>query len=120
MMLLSGYAIGENRVAHIPKSENAEADALAKLASASIYTREVIVEDMTQPSIEDHKTLLVAQLDQDTPCWRDLIIGYLRNGTLRKDTREARALVRCSALYILEGPDLYRRSLTHPYQKCQG
>ncbi|KAL6002853.1 hypothetical protein ACLOJK_023075 [Asimina triloba] len=73
--------------------------------------------DKTQPSIENHETLLVTEFDQSAPCWKGPIIGYLRNETLAKDQHEGDDLYR-SSLYRLEGDDLYRKFLTHLYQKC--
>ena len=46
------------------------------------------------------------------------LIDYIQHGILPDDRAEARALVRKSAKYVLDGGVLYRRSLSHPYYRC--
>ncbi|KAL6006119.1 hypothetical protein ACLOJK_040165 [Asimina triloba] len=43
---------------------------------------------------------------------------YIRDELLPKNKAKVLSLVHESAYYLLEGNDLYRRSLTHSYQKC--
>lgn len=88
------------KIRHIPRAENSRTNALARLATASQESldRLILVEHLTEPSvcIEDEEILPV----EDQPSWMDPIMGYLQNGTLPVDPKEAAKLRTRSARFL--------------------
>ncbi|GKD18018.1 reverse transcriptase domain-containing protein, partial [Tanacetum coccineum] len=66
----------------VPRSENKKADALSKIASASFahLTKEVLVKELNEKSINEAKVLAVMEEEGDT--WMTLIYNYLTKETL--------------------------------------
>ncbi|XP_077249145.1 uncharacterized protein LOC143888586 [Tasmannia lanceolata] len=104
-------------VIRVPRTENAKANVLSKLA-ASGYTalREIRMEFLKTSSI-DGQPVVVMQVD-DEPCWMDEIIRYVRSGELPGEKKEARKVVQRASRFSLDGEALYKRSYTLPYLKC--
>ena len=75
-----------------PQSENNNADLLANLEAAMEFQfrREIPVKHITNPSVQQ-PTREVLRLDA-SPGWRNPIIAYLKDGTLRDDRVEVRKL----------------------------
>ena len=101
----------------IPRSKNANVDALAKLASArdAELLDAVSMEFLVEPSIR--RQLEIMGLTQE-PSWMDPIITYLRNGKLPEGKNEAHILRLKVARYILYDDKLYRRDCSMPLLKC--
>ncbi|KAL5539243.1 hypothetical protein UlMin_045288 [Ulmus minor] len=76
-------------ITQIPRNENTNADALARLATGleDSLLKTVPLEILDEPSIDKHQ-----QVDaiSDKPTWMDPIMAYLRDGTLPQDKFEAR------------------------------
>ncbi|KAL5555378.1 hypothetical protein UlMin_037614 [Ulmus minor] len=78
-------------ITQIPRNENTNADTLACLATGleDSLLKTVPLEILDEPSIDKRQ-----QVDaiSDKPTWMDLIMAYLRDGTLPQDKFEARRL----------------------------
>ncbi|XP_077246038.1 uncharacterized protein LOC143885877 [Tasmannia lanceolata] len=104
-------------VIRIPRTENAKADVLSKLA-ASGYTAlgSICMEFLQKSSIEREATEAM-QVEHES-CWMDEIIEYLRSGKLPETKKDARKIVQRGARFSLDGENLFKRSYTLPYLKC--
>ncbi|KAL5549470.1 hypothetical protein UlMin_004701 [Ulmus minor] len=104
-------------ITQIPRNENTNADALARLATGleDSLLKTVPLEILDEPSIDKHQ-----QVDaiSDKPTWMDPIIAYLRDGTLPQDKFEARRLRYRSARYFLDKDKLRKRSFSSPSLTC--
>nr|GEY39793.1 hypothetical protein [Tanacetum cinerariifolium] len=69
-------------IKHVPISENKKADALSKIASTNFahITKEVLVEELNEKSINEAKVLAVVKEEGDT--WMTPIYNYLTEETL--------------------------------------
>ncbi|XP_077230115.1 uncharacterized protein LOC143863310 [Tasmannia lanceolata] len=104
-------------VIRVPRTENAKADVLSKLAASGYTTLGSIrMEFLPRSSIES-KAAETMQVENE-PCWMDEIISYLRNGKLPEDKKEARKVKQRAARFSLSSDILYKRSYTLPYLKC--
>ena len=101
----------------IPRSKNANADALAKLASTrdAELLDTASVEFLAEPIIKPQSEIM--ELTQE-PSWMDPIIAYLKNGELPEEKMEARILQLKAARYVLYDDKLYRRGYSMPLLKC--
>ncbi|XP_077246144.1 uncharacterized protein LOC143886030 [Tasmannia lanceolata] len=104
-------------VIRVPRTENAKADVLSKLAASGYTTLGSIrMEFLPRSSIES-KAAETMQVENE-PCWMDEIISYLRDGKLPEDKKEARKVTQRAARFSLSSDILYKRSYTLPYLKC--
>ena len=111
---LSSYTIHQ-----ILRSQNAEADAFARLAS---------VRDTDQPRFIPVETLHSLSIQTEEPhtvnCaaagdnWITPIVRYLKNGVLLEDKRKARLLRLKVVRYTLYDDRLYKRGFSTPLLKC--
>ncbi|XP_074375272.1 uncharacterized protein LOC141717046 [Apium graveolens] len=106
----------ECHVEHIPREENAKADALSKFASSevekssgNVYFR------VLKPRSIDVK--LVAPIGF-AGSWIDPIKAHLQTGWLPNDALEARKLSVRALRYSLIDGILYKRSFVIPYLRC--
>ncbi|XP_077251929.1 uncharacterized protein LOC143891180 [Tasmannia lanceolata] len=113
--LFSRFASFE--VIRVPRTENAKADVLSKLAASGYTTLGSIHMEFLQRSSIESKAIEVMQLE-DEPCWMDEIMGYLRDARLPEDKKEARKVIQRAARFSFSGDNLYKRSYTLPYLKC--
>ncbi|XP_060170294.1 uncharacterized protein LOC132601202 [Lycium barbarum] len=102
----------------VPRESNAEADGLAKLASAA---------DPAEPesrSVIHLLHLIGCEIEVRTTGsahhWRNEILDYLQQGTLPTDKKETRKLRVKEATYCLVYGELYRRTFGAPLAKCLG
>ena len=101
----------------VPRSKNANTDALAKLAS----TRDVelldtlSVEFLVEPSIRRQPKIM--KITQE-PSLMDLIIVYLRNNELLEGKTKAHILRLKVACYVIYDNKLYRRGYLISLLKC--
>ncbi|XP_057247196.1 uncharacterized protein LOC130589714 [Beta vulgaris subsp. vulgaris] len=104
------------KIQHFPRSENQQAKALARMASSAegLAPRSIIWEVLEQPSIN---SLEVHTLNH-TDTWMAEIIGYLRDGVLPIDEKEAEALKKKAGWFLWHEGHLYKKSYTHPLLKC--
>ena len=80
------------QVRHIPRAENSQADALAKLVTASQedLNRLTPVEHLSEPSIDLNNEEISPVMSE--PSWIDPIWDYLIEGLLPNDPNEASKL----------------------------
>jgi len=101
-------------IRHIPREENTDADALAKLASTDEAQALglVLVETLMHPSI-DEPDCVVMQIDEENS-WMTPIRDYLEKGELPKERKAARKLTRTVSRYLIQDGVLYRRGFSAP------
>ncbi|XP_077251808.1 uncharacterized protein LOC143891038 [Tasmannia lanceolata] len=105
------------KVIRIPRTENAKADVLSKLAASSYTTLGSICIKFLKKSSIKNEAVEVMQVEHE-PCWMDEIIEYLRSGKLPEAKKEACKVIQRAARFSLDGESLYKRSYTLPYLKC--
>ncbi|GKF38325.1 reverse transcriptase domain-containing protein [Tanacetum coccineum] len=79
-------------IKQIPRSENKKADTLSKIASTSFahLTKQVLVEELKEKSINEAEVLAVVEEEGDT--WMTPIYNYLTEETLPAEKEKARAV----------------------------
>ena len=89
------------QVRHVPRTENSQADALAKLAAVSQedLDRRVPIEHLMEPSVNVNKDEVLPIMTVSS--WMDPILDYLLNDTLLSDSKEASKLRARSARFVL-------------------
>ncbi|KAL5576344.1 hypothetical protein UlMin_018043 [Ulmus minor] len=104
-------------IIQVPRAENTNADALARLATGleERLLKTVPIEILEVPSIDKPEQVgsIVVR-----PCWMDPIISFLRDGTLPADKFEARRLRFRSARYFLYKGKLYKKGFSSPSLLC--
>nr|GEZ37654.1 hypothetical protein [Tanacetum cinerariifolium] len=90
-------------IKQVPRSENKKADALSKIASTifSHLTKQVLVEELKEKSINEVKVLAIVEEEGDT--WMTLIYNYLMEKTLLVEKEKARVVRHKSEREIHEG-----------------
>ncbi|XP_073030681.1 uncharacterized protein [Primulina eburnea] len=98
----------------ILKKENEKADTLAKMAGAmgSWKTRDVVF----QVELTPH--MILSAVRKEGEDWRIVIIGYLKEGKIPDDPREAHKLKRKCSRYVLAEEVLYQKSFPGPLPRC--
>ncbi|XP_058084614.1 uncharacterized protein LOC131232410 [Magnolia sinica] len=106
-------------VTRIPRTENAKADLLAKLASTDEddIPRSVPVEYVAKPSIDEPVSSIVQMIDSE-PSWIDPIVRYLNKGELPEDRAEARRLKIRASRYTILNRTLYKKGYYTPLLRC--
>ncbi|KAL5537517.1 hypothetical protein UlMin_042473 [Ulmus minor] len=104
-------------IIQVPRAENENADALARLATGleERLLKTVPIEVLETPSIDKLKQVGSIII---RPCWMDPILSFLRDGTLPEDKFEARRLRHRSARYFLDKGKLYKKGLSSPCLLC--
>ncbi|KAL5572098.1 hypothetical protein UlMin_021695 [Ulmus minor] len=104
-------------IIQVPRAENTNADALARLATGleERLLKTVPIEILEVRSIDKPEQVgsIVVR-----PCWMDPIISFLRDGTLPADKFEARRLRFRSARYFLDKGKLYKKGFSSPSLLC--
>ncbi|KAL5572617.1 hypothetical protein UlMin_022214 [Ulmus minor] len=104
-------------IIQVPRAENTNADALARLATGleERLLKTVPIEILEVLSIDKPEQVgsIVVR-----PCWMDPIISVLRDGTLPVDKFEARRLRFRSARYFLDKGKLYKKGFSSPSLLC--
>ncbi|XP_077242600.1 uncharacterized protein LOC143883127 [Tasmannia lanceolata] len=106
-------------VVKVPRTENAKADTLSRLASSGYTNLGAVHIEVLKKASVDAKEETVLHINQE-PSWIDDIVEYLRNGTLPEDKKESRKIIQRSARFTLHRGELYKRSYSWPYLKCLG
>ncbi|GJT08455.1 reverse transcriptase domain-containing protein [Tanacetum coccineum] len=89
-------------IKQIPRSENKKANALSKIASTSFahLSKQVLVEELKEKSINEVEILAVIEEEGDT--WMNPLFKYLPEGTLPVEVQKAKAIRRpLQANYVL-------------------
>ncbi|XP_058217480.1 uncharacterized protein LOC131328563 [Rhododendron vialii] len=103
------------QIEQINRENNAHADALASLASASkaFEYRHISLGEIHQPSFEVSEEVFNISLG---PSWMDEIVSFLKDDTLPSDKKEAhRVRSKAANYWISEHGQLYRKNFTGPY-----
>ncbi|GJR58270.1 reverse transcriptase domain-containing protein [Tanacetum coccineum] len=81
-------------IKQVPRSENKKVDALSKITSTSFahLSKQVLVEELKEKSINEFEVLAVVEEEGDT--WMTPIYEYLTEETLPTEVNEARAVRR--------------------------
>ena len=108
------------QVRYVPRAEDSQAGALAKLATASQedLDRRILVEHLLKPSININSEEIF--LVMTTSSWMDPIWDYLINGTLPSNPKETSKLRERSARFAFLRETLYKRGFSVPLLKCIG
>ncbi|GJU36484.1 reverse transcriptase domain-containing protein [Tanacetum coccineum] len=104
----------------VPRSENKKANALSKIASTSFahLTRQVLVEELKEKSINEAEVLAV--MDEEGDTWMTPIYNYLAKEELPADKKKARAIRRKSGRHVVINKVLYMKSYLGPWLRCVG
>ena len=108
------------QVKHVPRAENSQADALAKLATTSQEDlgRLIPVEHLPEPLINIDNREVSPVMSE--PRWMDPIWDYLVEETLPSDPKEASKLRARLARFTIHRGTLYKRGFSTPILKCIG
>ena len=100
-------------IEQIPREQNTNADALAKLASTrdKDTLESILVKYLSKPSIAEEKIHMVNSPEES---WFAPIVRYLNDGTLPLDKKDARKLAYKAAHYTLVDGALYKRGFSTP------
>ncbi|GKC85410.1 reverse transcriptase domain-containing protein [Tanacetum coccineum] len=110
----------EFSIKQVSRSENKKADALSKIASTSFahLSKQVLVEELKENSINEKEILAIIEEDGNT--WMTPICEYLTKEILRADKKKARAVRRKAARYTMINGTLYNKSFLGPWLRCVG
>ncbi|GJS88124.1 reverse transcriptase domain-containing protein [Tanacetum coccineum] len=99
----------------VPRSENKKADALSKIVSTNFahLTKQVLVEDLNEKSINEAEVLAVVEEEGDT--WMTPIYEFLTEETLPVEREKARVVRRKSRRYAVINGVLYKKSYLGPW-----
>ncbi|GJR03296.1 reverse transcriptase domain-containing protein [Tanacetum coccineum] len=91
----------EFSIKQVPRSENKKADALSKIASTSFahLSKQVLVEELKEKSINEKEILAVVEEEGNT--WMTPICEYLTKEILPADKKKARAIRRKAVRFSL-------------------
>ncbi|XP_021735093.1 uncharacterized protein LOC110701771 [Chenopodium quinoa] len=103
----------------IPRGQNAQADALSKLASSTLteLNRSVYVEVRRTKSIDPEIEVQCAEVE---PSWMDPILAYKLQRTLPEDKNLAAKIKRVASRFIVYKGELLKKSFSAPLLKCVG
>ncbi|GKB57896.1 reverse transcriptase domain-containing protein [Tanacetum coccineum] len=110
----------EFSIKQVPRSENKKADALSKIASTSFahLSKQVLVEELKEKSINEKEILAVVEEEGNT--WMTPICEYLTKEILPADKKKARAIRRKAVRYTMINGTLYKKSFLGPWLRCVG
>ncbi|KAK4407918.1 hypothetical protein Sango_0372800 [Sesamum angolense] len=102
----------------VPRSNNEEADQLAKLASSltTVQNQKITLLTQEYSGIEDPANEIL--VNRSKPCWKDTIEAYLTTGSLPADRKEAKTIRTKATHFTMIGGELYKRGFSQPYLKC--
>ncbi|GKA31604.1 reverse transcriptase domain-containing protein [Tanacetum coccineum] len=110
----------EFSIKQVPKGENKKADALSKMASTSFahLSKQVLVEELKQKSIDEKEVLAVVEKEGRT--WLTPIHEYLMEEILPEEKRKARVIRHKAGRYVVTNGILYKKSFLGPWLRCVG
>ncbi|XP_074327395.1 uncharacterized protein LOC141665314 [Apium graveolens] len=108
----------EVNLEQIPRAQNADADALAKLGSQREATLLGVIplEIQKQPSIFQAEVMGVEIQREES--WVTPILDYITKGTLPADKDEARRVKYRATRYVIYNENLYKRGFNRPLLRC--
>ncbi|GJY31827.1 reverse transcriptase domain-containing protein [Tanacetum coccineum] len=110
----------EFSIKQVPRGENKKADALSKIASTSFahLSKQVLVEELKEKSIDEKEVLAVVEEKGHT--WMTPVYEYLTEGVLLEEKRKARAIRRKAGRYAVTNGTLYKKSFLGAWLRCVG
>ncbi|GJR91670.1 reverse transcriptase domain-containing protein [Tanacetum coccineum] len=110
----------EFSIKQVPRGENKKADALSKIASTSFahLSKQVLVEELREKSIDEQEILAVVKEEGHT--WMTSVYEYLTEGILPEEKKKARAIRRKAGRYEVINETLYKKSFLGPWLRCVG
>ncbi|GKD51789.1 reverse transcriptase domain-containing protein [Tanacetum coccineum] len=107
-------------IKQVPRGENKKADALSKMASTSFthLSKQVLVEELKEKSIDEKEVLAVVEEEGCT--WMTPIYEYLTKEIIKEEKRNARAIHRKAGRYAVTNGILYKRSFLGPWLRYVG
>ncbi|GKC78538.1 reverse transcriptase domain-containing protein [Tanacetum coccineum] len=107
-------------IKQVPIRENKKADALSKIASTSFahLSKQVLVEELREKSIDEQEILAVVEEEGHT--WMTSVHEYLTEGILPEEKKKARAIRRKAGRYEVINETLYKKSFLGPWLRCVG
>ncbi|GJX14817.1 reverse transcriptase domain-containing protein [Tanacetum coccineum] len=110
----------EFSIKQVPRGENKKADALSKIASTSFthLSKQVLVEELKEKSIDEKEVLAVVKEERRT--WMTPIHEYLTKEILPEEKKKARGIRRKARRYVVTNGILYKRSFLGPWLRCVG
>ncbi|GKC02191.1 reverse transcriptase domain-containing protein [Tanacetum coccineum] len=108
----------EFSIKQVPKGENKKADALSRMASTSFshLSKQVLVEEIKEKSIDEKEVLAV--VEEEGLTWMTPIHEYLTEEILPEEKRKARAIRHKERRYAVTNGVLYKRSFLGPWLRC--
>ncbi|GJY52356.1 reverse transcriptase domain-containing protein [Tanacetum coccineum] len=105
-------------IKQVPRRENKKADALSKIASTSFahLSKQVLVEELKEKSINELEVLAVVEEERNT--WMTPIYEYLTEETLPAEVNKARAVWHRSQRFAMINGVLYKKSFLRPWLRC--
>ncbi|GJS89077.1 reverse transcriptase domain-containing protein [Tanacetum coccineum] len=110
----------EFSIKQVPRSKNKKADALSKIASTSFahLSKQVLVEELKEKSINEKEVLAVVEEEGHT--WMTPVYEYLTKEILPEDKKKARVVRRKASRYTVINGTLYKKSFLGPWLRCVG
>ncbi|GJW31538.1 reverse transcriptase domain-containing protein [Tanacetum coccineum] len=107
-------------IRQVPRSKNKKADALSKMASTSFahLSKQVLVEELKEKSLNKREVLAVVEEEGDT--WMTPIHEYLTDETLPPERKKARAIKHKSQCFAIINGILCKKSFLGPWLRCVG
>ena len=113
-------SFGTFTINQVSRSKNTHANSLATLHTSigESLPRIIVVESLSTSS-HDNKTPIPVSVVHIEPSWMDLVVSFIKNGTLLKYRVEAKKIQKKASRYWLsEKHKLYKRSYLGPYLLC--
>ncbi|XP_074374148.1 uncharacterized protein LOC141714532 [Apium graveolens] len=109
---------GSARLEGVPREENSNADALAKMGSQmdSIQLGQIPLRIQEIPSIPEVGVFQTQEIPREN--WMTPIHNYIRMGALSEDKLQARRLCYQDAKYVKYDKVLYKRGFKQPLLRC--
>ena len=100
----------------IPRSQNVEADEMARSASVDSQAKvnDWKLEEQNSPNIEEFQTFFVHTHSR----WMSPILSYLKDRRLPLNPEEAKKIQKWAARFTLLNNKLYKRGFSQPYLRC--
>ena len=111
-------------ISKIPRTENYEADRLSKYTSIAIPSPKELKERIFVECLPERTTsaayLEVLDLYEEASrlSWMDLILNYLRDGSLPSDRKEAKSIIYKASNYTIINGVLYKWGFSFPLLRC--
>ncbi|KAK0599856.1 hypothetical protein LWI29_009234 [Acer saccharum] len=113
------YSDSQVVVNQIPREENEKADALSKLALAtmSIRSKAILVAHLTKPSTAEPEEVMITEIRPSPGDWTAQLRKYLEENVLSEDVVEAKRIKYRSTRYTILRGELYRRGFSKVLQR---